>query len=81
MAPFFGVLMAEIIAAIKSLGAIAGLLREAIDEMKQLRDENLERKLDVIRKEVDVTLKKITGARSNEEREKLALELNTRIGK
>ena len=71
----------EIMAALKSIGAIAGLLREAIDEIKLLRNESLERKLDVIRKEVDMTLTKIKGAKTNEEREKLALELNIRISK
>ena len=74
-------MFAEIMLALKSLAAIAGLLREVVDEIKLLRDENTERKLDAIRKEVDVTLSKIKGAKTNEEREKLALELSTRIRK
>jgi hypothetical protein len=51
------------------------------DTLKQLRQESIDRELAQIRKDVSITLNQIDGAKTNEERRKLALDLVNRISK
>lgn len=72
---------AEIVAFVKALPKIIDMLRELIDAVKDLKHSAIDKELDEIRKDVAETIHKIEGAKTNEERKKLALELARRMSR
>jgi hypothetical protein len=72
---------AELVLFIKSLPEMVKVLGNIHDTLKQLRQESIDRELAQIRKDVSITLNQIDGAKTNEERKKLALDLVNRISK
>lgn len=73
--------IAEIIAFIRALPELARVMGEVVSSLRQLRQDAIDRELDSIKSEVSETLKKIEGAKTNEDRRRLALELVTRMSK
>ncbi len=70
-----------ILAAIAAIPKIVEEIQLLTLEVKRLRQEAIDKELDQIRKDVNETLIKIQGARSNDERAALVRELNQRISK
>ena len=72
-------MMAEIIAAIRSLGAIAGLLKELTEEVKGLRLEKENKEIEDFKKGVRFELEQIKVATNDIDRKRLLLELSRRM--
>ena len=70
---------AEIIAFFRALPELVKVLGEVVTSLKQLRQDAIDSELAKIKSDVDITLKQIAGAQTNEDRKKLALELATRM--
>lgn len=73
--------IAEIIAFFKALPELVRVMGEVVSGLRQLRQDAIDRELDSIKSDVSETLKQIEGARTNEDRRRLALELATRLSK
>jgi len=73
--------IAEIIAFLKALPALVEALREVRDDIKQLRQDSIDRTLEGIKADVAETIRNIEGAKSNEDRKRLAMELALRMSK
>jgi hypothetical protein len=71
--------LAEIFAFFKALPMIANALNEVVMALKQMKQDSINKELDIIKADVGATLKKIEGAKSAEERKVLALELALRM--
>lgn len=72
---------ADIVAFIKALPKMIDMLRELIDSVKDLRYSAIDKELETIKRDVAETIHKIEGAKTNEERKKLALELANRMSR
>lgn len=71
---------AEIVAFIKALPALVNMINGLRDDIKQMRREAIEKELAEYRAQVSADLKKIMGAKTNEERLRLANDLSIHIG-
>jgi len=78
-------MVAEIYLAIKSLGALAGLLRDLTSEVKNLSltlANSIEQKqIETFKKEVNETLEQIKAAKNDNDRRTLIVELSRRLSK
>jgi hypothetical protein len=74
-------MMAEIIAAIRSLGAIAGLLRDLVTEVNKLSQAMEEKQIEEFKRGVNETLQKIEKASNDADRKLLIVELSRRLSK
>lgn len=81
-------MLAEVLAALKGLAAIPAMIdkldeigAKIANEIKEVKIDRMEKELNKIRSDVDETLAKIKNARTNEDRARLADELNSRIRK
>ncbi len=72
---------AELVAFFKALPEAVKLIRELVDAVKGLHSSAIDKELETIRKDVSDTIYKIEGAKTNEDRKKLALELVTRMSR
>ena len=71
---------AAILAALQAIPALVSGIRDLVDGIKQLKQEAIERALASYRAEVSADLKQIMGAKTNEERLKLADALSRHLG-
>lgn len=71
----------EIFAFIKALPEMVKVLGRILDTLEGLRAEAIHKELDQIKSDVATTLKQIEGAKTNEDRKRLSLELATRLSK
>lgn len=72
---------AEFIAFFRALPEMVKILGEVNSTLKQLRQDSIDKELDGIKKDVSETLKQIEGAKTNEDRKRLSLELALRLSK
>jgi Ni,Fe-hydrogenase III large subunit len=70
---------AEIVAFVKAFPALVNMISGLRDDIKQMRREAIERELAEYRAQVSADLKKIMGAKTNEERLRLANDLSIHI--
>lgn len=71
---------AEIVAFVKAFPALVNMISGLRDDIKQMRREAIEKELAEYRAQVSADLKKIMGAKTNEERLRLANDLSIHIG-
>jgi len=71
----------EIIAFIKALPALVNLVTDLRDDVKGMRREAIEKELAEYKEAVSADLKKIIGAKTNEERLRLAHDLANHISR
>ena len=71
----------ELILFFKSLPEIAKVLGEIVSTLKELRQESMQKELEVIRKDVDVQIQSLILAVNDEQRKKALLALSTALGK
>lgn len=74
-------MFAEIMAFFASIKEIAKAVNLLTEEVKGMRQDAINSALDNIRKDVNETITQIQNAKSNEDRAKLARDLNARISK
>lgn len=72
---------AELIAFVRALPELVRVMGGVLDELRNLRQDAINRELESIRKDVSITLKQIEGAQTNEDRKRLAMELALRMSK
>jgi hypothetical protein len=65
-------------AFIKALPKLVDTLGEVVSTLKQLRQDAINKELDVIKRDVSITLKQISEAKTNDERKKLSIDLANR---
>ena len=70
---------AEIVAFFKALPALVNLVSGLREDLKGMRREAIEKELAEYKAQVSADLKKIMGARTNEERLRLANDLSRHI--
>lgn len=73
--------IAEIFAFIRALPELVKVMGEVVSSLRHLRQDAIDRELDSIKSDVSETLKKIEGAKTNEDRKRLSMELALRLSK
>ena len=71
----------EIVAFIRALPEMVKILGEVADSLKQLRQDSIDKELAKIKADVSETIKQIEGAKTNEDRKRLSMELAIRMSK
>jgi len=74
-------MLATIMAALAAIPEIVKVIGELVSEVKQLRQDSIDKSLEGIRNDVREILSKIQNAQTNADRTKLAAELNALLGK
>lgn len=74
-------MFAELMAVFASIKEIAKAINLLTEEVKKLRQDAIDSELSDIKKDVNETISKIQNAKTNEDRARLAAELNSRISK
>lgn len=72
---------AEIIAFVRALPELVKVMGEVVSALQQIKQDSIDKQLEKIKTDVSETLKKIEGAKTNEERKNLAMELAVRMSK
>lgn len=72
---------AEIVLFVKSLPEMVRILGEIHATLTQMKQDAIDKEMAKIRSDVSETLKQIEGAKNNEDRKRLSLELALRMSK
>lgn len=72
---------AEIIAFVRALPELVKVMGEVVSALQQIKQDSIDKQLEKIKTDVSETLKKIEGAKTNEERKNLSMELALRLSK
>lgn len=74
-------MLVTILAALKALPEIVSMIKLLVEEVSKLKQDQIDKQLETIRRDVHETIGKIKSAKTEAERTKLANELATRISK
>ena len=72
-------MLAEILLAIKSVTALAGLLQDLVSEVKSLRLATEQKNLDQLKSEVNEKLEQLKSAKTDEERKHALLAIALKL--
>lgn len=71
----------EIIAFIRALPEAVKILGQIVNSLEQLKQDSINRQIEIIKSDVTTTLKQIEKAGTNEERKRLSIDLANRMSK
>lgn len=72
---------AEFVAFVRAFPELVKVMGEVVSTLQQLKQDSIDKQLENYRADVAATLKQIEGAKTNEDRKRLSMELALRMSK